>query len=210
MPRAVILANGVPPTEEALRRAVARTSLFVCADGGANIARGMGVTPSAIIGDLDSVTAETLAHFKDVIHIRDADTERTDTEKALDYALEQGSFEEVILLGGSAGRLDHVLGHVSLLRRYRDRVRIVLEDAHGRAYLIRGEQRLDCPAGTVVSFFAVGSPAEGVTTENLRYPLRDRILELGGQDSISNVVDRTPAWIRVRRGDLILLEVVRP
>ena len=210
MPSAVILANGLPPTEEALRRAIAHTSLFVCADGGANVARGMGVTPSAIIGDLDSVTAETLAHFKDVPHVRDTDAERTDTEKALDYALRHGPFEEVVLLGASTGRLDHVLGHVSLLRRYRDRVRIVLEDGHGRAYLVRGEQRLDCPAGTVVSFFAVGSPAEGVTTENLRYPLRDRVLELGAQDSISNVVDRTPAWIRVRRGDLLVLEVTRP
>ncbi len=210
MPRAVILANGVPPTADALRHAIAQASLFVCADGGANVARSMGVTPSAIIGDLDSVTAETLAHFKDVSHIRDAGTERTDTEKALDYTLRHGSFDEVILLGASTGRLDHVLGHVALLRKYRDRVRIVLEDGHGRAYLARGEQRLDCPAGTVVSFFAVGSPAEGVTTENLRYPLRDRVLELGAQDSISNVVDRTPAWIRVRRGDLLVLEVTRP
>jgi thiamine pyrophosphokinase len=210
MNRAVILANGAPPTEGALRLAIANASIFVCADGGANVAARMGVKPAAIVGDLDSVTAETLAHFEDVPRILDGDTERTDTEKALDYALSKGSFEEVILLGASTGRLDHVLGHVSLLRRYRDRVRIVLEDGHGRAYLARGEQRLDCPAGTVVSFFAVGGPAEGVTTENLRYPLRDRVLALGAQDSISNVVDRAPAWIRVRRGDLIVLEVLRP
>ena len=200
----------MPPTADALRRALDQASLFVCADGGANVARSYGVKPAAIIGDLDSATAETLTHFKDVAQIRDLDTERTDTEKAIDYALGHGTFDEMTLLGASTGRLDHVLGHVALLRKYRDRVRIVLADGHGRAYLARGDQKLDCPVGTVVSFFAVGCPAEGVTTENLRYPLKDRVLELGAQDSISNVEEASPAWIRVRRGDLIVLEVTRP
>ena len=210
MTRAVVLANGVPPTAEALRQELASSSLFVCADGGANAARSHGLRPSAIVGDFDSATAETLAHFKDVEHVRDGDTERTDTEKAIDYVLSHGTFDEIALLGASTGRLDHILGHVALLRKYRDRVRIVLVDGHGRAYLARGEHKLTCPVGTVVSFFAVGVPAEGVTTENLRYPLRDRVLELGAQDSVSNVVEATPAWIRVRRGDLIVLEVTRP
>ena len=112
MARAVVLANGVPPTVDAVRRAIGRATLFVCADGGANTAREFRVKPAAIIGDLDSATAETLAHFRGVLQIRDTDTERTDTEKAIDYALAQGSFEEITLLGASTGRLDHVLGHV--------------------------------------------------------------------------------------------------
>ena len=207
---AVVLANGMPPTAGALHRAVGRATLFLCADGGANAARGFHVKPAAIIGDLDSATAETLAHFRDVPQIRDTDTERTDTEKAIEYALKQGTFEEITLLGASTGRLDHVLGHVGLLLKYRDRVRLVLEDGHGHAYLASAEQRLDCPTGTVVSFFAVGNRVEGVTTENLRYPLRGATLELGAKDSISNVVAATPAWIRFKRGDLLVLEISRP
>src|SRR5437867_3666569 len=156
MARAVVLANGVPPTADAVHRAIGHAALFVCADGGANVARAHHVKPAAIIGDLDSVTAETLAHFGDVPQIRDNDTERTDTEKAIEYVLNQGPFHEITLLGASAGRLDHVLGHVGLLLRYRDRARIVMEDGHGRAYLADLEQRLDCSVGTIVSFFAVG------------------------------------------------------
>src|SRR3972149_4447519 len=94
MTRAVVLANGVPPTAEALRQELASSSLFVCADGGANAARSHGLRPSAIVGDFDSATAETLAHFKDVEHVRDGDTERTDTEKAIDYVLSHGTFEQ--------------------------------------------------------------------------------------------------------------------
>jgi len=210
MRHAVILANGTPPAAGTLHRALGRSALFICADGGANTARRSGVTPAAIVGDFDSATPETLAHFRDVPQIRDAGEDRTDTEKAIEYALRQGAFEEITLLGASSGRLDHVVGHIGLLCKYLGRARIVMEGDEGRAYLTGGDVRLDCPRGTVVSFFAVAGPAEGVTTENLRYPLQDRTLELGRQESMSNVVEATPAWIRFKRGTLLVVEVTNP
>lgn len=210
MRHAVILANGTPPAADSLHRALARSALFVCADGGANAARRIGVRPAAIVGDFDSVTPETLAHFRDVPQIRDTGEDRTDAEKAIEYALRQGSFEEITLLGAASGRLDHVIGHVGLLCKYLGRARIVMEGDDGRAYVAGTDVRLDCPRGTVVSFFAVAGPAEGVTTENLRYPLQNRTLEMGLQDSISNVVEATPAWIRLQRGTLLVVEVTNP
>lgn len=210
MPNAVILANGMPPDADALRRALATAALFVCADGGANAARAFGLVPDAIVGDLDSITPESLAHFRTVPVVRDTDTERTDTEKAIEYALSKRPFEEVTLFGATADRLDHVIGHLALLRKFAGRTRVVLEDARARTFLARGDTRLDLPAGTTVSFFALAGPAEGVTTENLRYPLRDRTLAFGEQDSVSNVVEASPAWIRIRRGELVVFAVTRP
>ena len=209
MSRAVILANGAPPEPEVLRAALAASDLFVCADGGANAARVYGLVPDAIVGDLDSISAESLAHFQQVPIVHEPDTERTDTEKAIEYALGRSAFSEITLFGASAGRLDHVIGHLALLRRFQGRTRVVLEDSYARVFLARGDTRLDLPAGTTVSFFALAGPAEGVTTENLRYPLRDRTLVLGEQDSVSNVVERTPAWIRIRRGELVVFAVSR-
>jgi thiamine pyrophosphokinase len=210
MAQAVILANGFPPSHETLTRALGRSSLFVCADGGANVALDHGVTPHAIIGDLDSVSDAALAHFRDIPIVKDESTERTDTEKSVEWALGQGSFDAITLLGASAGRLDHVLGHLSLLRRYQDRARIILEDDAGRAYLGRGIVPIEGKPGTVVSFFAVGAPAEGVTTDNLRYRLRDARLEMGIQDSLSNVVERTPAALRIARGEVVVIVVTKP
>ena len=210
MPNAVILANGVPPDPDALRRALEGAGLFVCADGGANAARAYGLVPDAIVGDLDSISPESLTHFRDVPIVHDPDTERTDTEKAIAYALSKHPFEDVTLFGATADRLDHVIGHLALMRKFAGRTRVVLEDAHARTFLARGETRLDLPAGTTVSFFALSGPAEGVTTENLRYPLRDRTLAFGEQDSVSNVVEASPAWIRIRRGELVVFAVTRP
>jgi thiamine pyrophosphokinase len=210
MPHAVILANGTPPSPELLHRALEGAPLFLCADGGANTARRLGVRPAAIVGDFDSVAPETLAHFAGVPLIRDEDQERTDTEKAIDHALSQGPLKTITLLGASAGRLDHVVGHIAILRKYAERVRLVLEDEAVRAYVTHADTKLTVPAGSTVSFFAVGAPVEALTTENFRFPLVNRTLELGAQDSISNVVERAPAWIRFRRGHLLVIETKIP
>jgi thiamine pyrophosphokinase len=45
---------------------------------------------------------------------------------------------------------------------------------------------------------------------HLRYALENRTLDLGFQDSISNVVDATPAWIRFKRGTLLVVETTIP
>jgi thiamine pyrophosphokinase len=162
------------------------------------------------VGDFDSVAPETLAHFAGVPLIRDEDQERTDTEKAIDHALSQGPLKTITLLGASAGRLDHVVGHIAILRKYAERVRLVLEDEAVRAYVTHADTKLTVPAGSTVSFFAVGAPVEALTTENFRFPLVNRTLELGAQDSISNVVERAPAWIRFRRGHLLVIETKIP
>lgn len=211
MSRAVVLANGSPPSAEMLGRALDGATAFVCADGGANAARALGRAPDAIIGDFDSVDAATLAHFESVPQVRNTDTETTDTEKAIEYLLGRDAYDEITILGGGAGRLDHVLGHVSLLRKFARRARVVLEDEGSRTWLEGGPEggtvELDVPVGTTVSFFAVGAPAEGVATENFRYALTDKHFELGVQDSVSNVTTGRPARIRIAHGMLLVTVV---
>jgi len=209
---AVILANGVPPRRETLEAAIAHASLFVCADGGANTAVQYKLrAPDAIIGDLDSADPSALRHFSGAKQVQDTDPETNDAEKAVAWVLAHGRApDEIQLFGATAGRLDHVLGSLSLLHRYRDRARIVLEDDAIRAWLSRGTVTIDEHPGTVVSFFAVGEPAENVTTENLRYPLQNRRIELGAQDSLSNVVSARPARVTIGRGHLVFVVVKQP
>ncbi len=209
-PRAVVLANGVPPSPETASAALDGASIFVCADGGANAAKTLGLLPIAIVGDFDSATRETLAHFAAVPQLRDADPERTDTEKAIDFVLGKAGAAEITLLGASAGRLDHVLGHLSILRRYAGRARIVLEDDDARSWLASGDVTIHVPVGTTVSFFAVGGPAARVTTEGFRYALTERTMALGEQDSVSNVTTGAPARLRIGGGELLLVVVKRP
>src|SRR2546430_744789 len=48
--------------------------------------------------------------------------------------------------------------------------------------------------------------AEGVTTEGLRYPLRDETLRFGRARGLSNEVDSLPATVTVRKGSLLVFE----
>ena len=55
--RVLVVANGEPPSGDLLHRLAARADLVVAADGGAIVALNAGITPDAVVGDLDSVTA---------------------------------------------------------------------------------------------------------------------------------------------------------
>ena len=193
---AVILTHGVRPSRETLARALERASLFVCADGAADNARAYGFEPGIIIGDLDSVTSETLASIPDARVLRDTDTETTDTEKAIRHVLAHGGVERSSCWARARiawTMVGHPLPAPALFRSRADRP----GGRSPRAWVAGGTVALDHPPDTVVSFFAVGAPAEGVTTRGLRHPLEDQRLELGVQDSISNVVSERPASVRV-------------
>jgi thiamine pyrophosphokinase len=61
-------------------------------------------------------------------------------------------------------------------------------------------------AGGVVSLLPFGERVEGITTSGLRYPLRDEPLEAGPARGLSNVRERSDAWVEVRRGRLLVVE----
>src|SRR5215204_1745195 len=98
MPHAVVLANGTPPSRATLSAAIRRASMFVCADGGADTARRYGEIPHAIVGDLDSISPESLAVYHEIPIVPNPDTERTDTEKAVEWILGRGAFDRITLL----------------------------------------------------------------------------------------------------------------
>jgi thiamine pyrophosphokinase len=52
----------------------------------------------------------------------------------------------------------------------------------------------------------VNGDAEGVTTEGLRFPLRDEALRFGRARGLSNEVASTPATVKVRKGTLLVFE----
>ena len=60
---ALLICNGEPPSRALARRLVSEVDLIVAADGGADVARRLGIYPHVIIGDLDSITESTKRFF---------------------------------------------------------------------------------------------------------------------------------------------------
>jgi thiamine pyrophosphokinase len=204
-PLVIILANGNAPSKGLLERHLTDADLFVCADGGANAAVKLGVTPDLIIGDLDSIRPATLHKFSGVTARRIADQNSTDLEKAFAWVVRNG-YREARVFGATGGRLDHTIGNLSALVKFSRKIAVTMYDTDGELACVGSERVFDVPAGTTVSLLPM-TLCEGVMTKGLKWELRYESLALGQRGGTSNVVVSTPIKVKVRRGELLLYRV---
>lgn len=186
---------------------------LVCADGGSNHARRLGLRPDLIIGDLDSMTDATRAWATDAgIALRAYQHElkqESDTELALLAALAAGA-SRVTLIGALGGRLDHSLANLAILAQSQLATCVVtIWDGAtevrmlwpGRANQLRGA------VGDAVSLIPFGGDVANIVTSGLRYPLHDETLYLNRSRGISNELLTAEATISFTAG--LLLAVLR-
>lgn len=206
--RILIFANGELPDLEAARSLLAPDDLIICADGGSRHARALGLTPDALVGDLDSIGEEELAGAEAgdttiVRHQRDKD--ETDLELALNQALEQDP-AFIVIVGALGGRLDHTLGNIALLADPRlIRRRCSLDDGVERVVLCRARTEINGAPGDLVSLVPWGGPAEGVRTDGLRWALRGETLLPERSRGISNEMLGDSARVFVEYGSVLVI-----
>lgn len=87
----------------------------ICADGGQVIARKYGIVPDCVIGDFDST--ENFERFSCLYITFPIEKDLTDTEAAINYAIEDGC-SSITIYGGIGGRLDHTVGNIGLLEKF--------------------------------------------------------------------------------------------
>lgn len=199
--RALVVANGEPPAGDLLHRLASSADLVVAADGGAIIALDAGITPDAIVGDLDSVSSRPGLTFPPERLFRVPELDTTDLQKAVAFALDRGATEIDIAAAGG-GRADHALANLSVLVTFRGKANIRVHDELFEISLVDGEAAIDAPIGTLVSLVSIGT-CEGVSTSGMRWNLTDFRLTFGPR-GIHNEVAVSPARVSVRSGDLLL------
>jgi thiamine pyrophosphokinase len=205
MDTVVVVAGGSAPSARAAE-AIPPGAPVIAADGGADHALALGLDVELAVGDFDSVTPEGLAAAAHVERHPVA-KDSTDLELALRAALARRP-DCVLVVGGSEGRLDHLLGELLILGA--DWLSgFELDAILGAAliHVIRAERRLEGEEGELISLFALSGPAAGITTEGLAYALRGEALEPGTSRGLSNVFSAREARISVESG---LLLAVRP
>jgi len=220
--RALIVADGDVPDrgriDEAWPGWADEIGLVVAADGGAAGADRLGLVPDLVVGDMDSIGPAALARLAQggvAIEVAPADKDESDTELAVLSALARGA-DELTLIGALGGRrLDHTLANIGLLglEAVGDRP-IELIDAAARVTLVRAPDENGRPVhrslpgriGAVISLLPHGGDVSGVTTEGLRYALRDEVLRAGPARGLSNLRDASSASVSVRRGLLLVVE----
>lgn len=217
---AIVLADGAVPGRTTLDAAWpgwdAGASLVIAADGGARHASALGLRIDRWVGDGDSIDAGDLAALASTgVRVDRVPVEKdaSDTELALEAALDAGA-RELVLLGALGGtRVDHALANLGLLRHPALGGRpLVLYDEHAARISVLAA--VDGPAarnlvgrdGDLVSLLPLDGTAEGVTTRNLRYPLVDEPLIAGRTRGVSNVRTAPVATVSLRVGQLLVIE----
>ncbi len=154
---------------------------FVAADGGADHLLAAGVTPAAVIGDLDSLSPAARVTFaRQLWHIPEQDT--TDFEKTLCRV----AAPWILALGFTGGRMDHALAVLNVLARYRDRAVVLLDSDDASFVAADGPMSLGLPVGSRISLMPLADVR--VTATGLRWPLDDRAMHPTGTISASNEV----------------------
>lgn len=208
MRSAIVISAGGP-----VRRALPPwpdDAIVIAADGGAIEAGRLGMRVDRLVGDLDSAPAEVVARLRaDGVPIEryPEDKDASDLELAIEVALREDA-EHVLVLGGDGGRLDHLLGTGFLLASDRW-TGVQLDAVLGAALLhvVRDERALTGEPGELISLFAMGGPAVGVSTTGLRWRLDDDTIVPGSTRGLSNEFVDATATVRVRGGVVL---AVRP
>jgi thiamine pyrophosphokinase len=207
MPRCLIFANGTLPDLESARRLIRPDDFLLAADGGTRHALDLGLTPSIIIGDLDSATFDlqplTDAGTKIIQYSRNKD--ETDLELALDYAA-KNDFREIIIIAALGNRLDQTLGNLSLLTSPRLLTfDLRLDDGVEQAFFCRDQAQVEGRSGDLISLIPWGGEVRGVRTEGLRWQLSNETLFPYKTRGISNEMLDETAHIEIESGLLLIV-----
>jgi thiamine pyrophosphokinase len=209
---ALIVADGDIPTRDELDSQLGGSpALIVAADGGATKAEALGFRPDVVVGDADSLPAETIERLRASgveVLVHPSAKDESDTQLAVLEAVARGA-DELLIIGAFGGRrLEHTLANVLLLGlpELAD-VDVRLADGVSVVRLLDAPESLsiDGRAGDFVSLLPVSADVDGVTTGGLEYRLADEPLHQGPARGLSNVMTSDRATVSLRRGRVLVI-----
>ena len=177
----------------------------IAADSGYKNALALGEKIDLLIGDFDSYEGK-LPDGVETVRLP-AEKDFTDTQFAVNKALEKGA-DELVIVGGLGGRLDHLLSNLSLLERLGQAgIHAVMTDGFNRVRYINSTSTLIAKSHfTYLSVIAVSERLKGVSIEGCKYPLKNAVVNRNDQFAVSNEITGNCALISVRKGACYIIE----
>lgn len=208
--RALIVTGG-DGWHGALPRFGGAIDIVVAADSGVDLALELGLPVSVVIGDLDSASPAALEEAEALgatIERHPAEKDATDLELAMDYVSHRGA-THIVVIGGSGGRLSHLLANASLIASAKyehTSVRWLLPEAE--VIVVRANQPavLEGMIGDLVSLVPIGGEVAGITTAGLKWALHGDALGVAATQGISNELVATTAEVSVESGSLLVIK----
>jgi thiamine pyrophosphokinase len=170
--------------------------LVIAADGAADRLLEIGVSPTIIIGDIDSMTADPGS----IEVLQDEDPGSTDCDKLLRWARQNGH-ATLTLTNIEGDLLDHMISTLSSCVACHRQIRIALR--RGVGWVFSGPLQINVDPGARISLLPL-THCTGVRLHGVQWPLDNADLELGGRVSISNAATDGFVQACVGRGTAFL------
>ena len=204
---------------------------LIAADRGLEFFLDYLILPDVVIGDFDSLSEDGknflemqnedipyggMLEWKlqkgegkvvEVVRLR-PEKDDSDTQSAMNYAIQNGAKESVIL-GVTGNRVDHLMANFGLLiLAQKQDTEVALADRYNYMKLI--------PSGTIlkkaeqfgkyVSFFPLGGDVTGLTLEGFKYPLDKYHLTTADSGlTVSNEISEEYAKVTYESGTLLMI-----
>jgi thiamine pyrophosphokinase len=208
MARTVIFLNGSLPSPECIRKLISPGDYLIAADGGARHALELGLAPSMVIGDLDSLSDEdrrTLVTSGTDMRVFPRDKNETDFELALHQAVGTGS-REILVVAALGGRLDMTLANLALLSDpVLQELDVRVDDGNEQILFTRKHCEIRGIEGDIVSLVPWNGDVTAVVSDGLRWPLRRETLQVHGSRGLSNEMTASLAHVSVETGLLFVI-----
>ena len=204
---------------------------LIAADRGLEFFLDYLILPDVVIGDFDSLSEDGknflemqnedipyggMLEWKlqkgegkvvEVVRLR-PEKDDSDTQSAMNYAIQNGA-KEIVILGVTGNRVDHLMANFGLLiLAQKQGAEVALADRYNYMKLI--------PSGTIlkkaeqfgkyVSFFPLGGDVTGLTLEGFKYPLDKYHLTTADSGlTVSNEISEEYAKVTYESGTLLMI-----
>ena len=189
------------------------------------------ILPDVVIGDFDSLSEDGknflemqsedipyggMLEWKlqkgegkvvEVVRLR-PEKDDSDTQSAMNYAIQNGA-KEIVILGVTGNRVDHLMANFGLLiLAQKQGAEVALADRYNYMKLISSGTILKKAEqfGKYVSFFPLGGDVTGLTLEGFKYPLDKYHLTTADSGlTVSNEISEEYAKVTYESGTLLMI-----
>ena len=203
--RAFIYTGGAVRTEFITEHPKA-DDFSIAADQGYHTAKVLGERIDLLLGDFDSIGSLPRDEGMEIQQVP-AEKDYTDTQLAVEIALERGA-DDIIIIGGLSGRLDHTLSILAILENLNARgVYCTITDGQNRVRYMKSTSTLIARSPyKYLSLIAADEVVKGVDIEGCKYPLKRATLRRSHQFAVSNEITGNVAFIAVKKGGVFIIE----
>ncbi len=207
----VIFTGGTIRKGYFVDKSIKEADTIFAADSGATTAFSFGKKPELVIGDFDSLDEKILKKFQDdnsqtkIIQFP-KEKDETDTQLAIEKAIEQKATKITVIGGIEGDRVDHVLANIFLLTAYDMPIYFVNGDI--MCWIAKGTKTVSIEGNKndLISLIPLQQDVTGITTLNLQYALTDGTLSFGKSHGISNVMTDKKATVTFAKGTLLFAQ----